>query len=107
MDHVWLGRVVTRRFVLGTATCAPLAARSAEAPAGDPVIVGVSGPLTGQYAQYGADWKRGFDLAMSDVNAAGGIGGLVIWRSSFQDTPVAIRARRWRSRRNSSPIRAL
>jgi branched-chain amino acid transport system substrate-binding protein len=38
-------------------------------------VVGVSGPLTGQYAQYGADWRRGFDLALAEVNGSGGIGG--------------------------------
>jgi branched-chain amino acid transport system substrate-binding protein len=40
-----------------------------------PVVVGVSGPLTGQYAQYGADWQRGFDLALEEINARAGIGG--------------------------------
>jgi len=41
----------------------------------EPVLVGVSGPLTGQYAQYGAQWKRGFDLALDEINASGGING--------------------------------
>ena len=44
-------------------------------PGKPPVVVGVSGPLTGQYAQYGAQWKRGFDLAAEEVNATGGIAG--------------------------------
>ncbi len=35
----------------------------------------MSGPLTGQYAQYGADWKRGFDLALDQVNGSGAIKG--------------------------------
>jgi branched-chain amino acid transport system substrate-binding protein len=38
---------------------------------GEPVTIGVSGPLTGQNAQYGAQWKRGFDLALDQVNAKG------------------------------------
>ena len=41
------------------------------ARAADPVWAGVSGPLTGPNAQYGAQWKRGFDLALDGVNAAG------------------------------------
>ena len=46
------------------------------APAtGEPVWFGVSGPLTGQNAQYGAQWKAGFDLALEDINAKGGIHG--------------------------------
>jgi branched-chain amino acid transport system substrate-binding protein len=43
--------------------------------AGDPVIIGVSGPLTGPNAQYGAQWKKGFDLALDEINKAGGIKG--------------------------------
>ena len=43
--------------------------------AGDPVTIGVSGPLTGQNAQYGAQWVKGFDLALGEINAAGGIKG--------------------------------
>jgi branched-chain amino acid transport system substrate-binding protein len=38
-------------------------------------IVGVSGPLTGQNAQYGAQWKKGFDLALEEINAKGGVKG--------------------------------
>jgi branched-chain amino acid transport system substrate-binding protein len=38
---------------------------------GEPVILGVSGPLTGQNAQYGAQWKKGFDLALEEVNKTG------------------------------------
>ena len=48
-------------------------------------MIGVSGPLTGQYAQYGADWKRGFDLALKEVNQAGGIDGRPV-AIDFQDT---------------------
>ncbi|CAN7774443.1 ABC transporter substrate-binding protein [Variovorax sp. LjRoot175] len=51
-------------------------ALSIAAPAaGEPVWFGVSGPLTGQNAQYGAQWKAGFDLALDDINANGGIHG--------------------------------
>ena len=53
---------------------APLAALAAPAT-GDPVWFGVSGPLTGQNAQYGAQWKAGFDLALEHINAQGGIHG--------------------------------
>jgi branched-chain amino acid transport system substrate-binding protein len=42
----------------------------------DPIVVGVSGPLTGPNAQYGAQWKQGFDLALDEINGAGGINGL-------------------------------
>ena len=73
--------MLRRRTLLAAAPLLPLTARAAEAP----VVVGVSGPLTGQYAQYGADWKRGFDLAVAEVNEAGGIAGRPV-EIDFQDT---------------------
>ncbi|SEC91430.1 amino acid/amide ABC transporter substrate-binding protein, HAAT family [Rhizobiales bacterium GAS188] len=57
-----------------TPVAMPSWARAEEA-SGDTVLVGVSGPLTGQYAQYGAQWKRGFDLAIDHANAQGGVKG--------------------------------
>jgi len=48
---------------------------AAAAPTGTPYLVGVSGPLTGQDAQYGEQWQRGFDLALEDINSTGGIKG--------------------------------
>jgi len=67
-----------RQFLLGsTALAALLAAGPAFAdPAkGEPIYIGVSGPLTGPNAQYGAQWKQGFDLALDEINGSGGIKG--------------------------------
>ena len=62
---------LTRRSLLAaTTTVLPLRAYAA-----DPVLAGVSGPLTGPNAQYGAQWKRGFDLALDGINGAGGVKG--------------------------------
>ncbi|WP_213954454.1 MULTISPECIES: ABC transporter substrate-binding protein [unclassified Variovorax] len=58
----------------GVILLAPMLASAAPAT-GEPVWFGVSGPLTGQNAQYGAQWKAGFDLALDDINAKGGIHG--------------------------------
>jgi len=70
---------------LALATLIALPGLTASAQAKDPVVIGVSGPLTGPQAQYGLAWKKGFDLALPEINAAGGIQGhpLVI---DFQDT---------------------
>lgn len=57
-------------IVAGTAV-----SRAALADASEPILLGVSGPLTGPNAQYGAQWKQGFDLALDEINAAGGING--------------------------------
>jgi branched-chain amino acid transport system substrate-binding protein len=48
-------------------------------------MVGVCGPLTGQYAQYGAQWKKGFDLALDEINASGGINGRLL-QYVFEDS---------------------
>jgi branched-chain amino acid transport system substrate-binding protein len=53
----------------------PAQPAAGQATAGEPIYIGVSGPLTGQNAQYGAQWKKGFDLALEEVNAQGGING--------------------------------
>ena len=49
--------------------------RAAFAEASEPIMLGVSGPLTGPNAQYGTQWKQGFDLALDEIQAAGGING--------------------------------
>ena len=62
---------LTRRLLLSEpAVLLPLPALAAE-----PILAGVSGPLTGPNAQYGAQWKRGFDLALDEINGAGGVTG--------------------------------
>jgi branched-chain amino acid transport system substrate-binding protein len=59
-----------RRTLLATAgSAALLKARTSRAA--DPIVAGVSGPLTGPNAQYGAQWKRGFDLALETINKTG------------------------------------
>ena len=53
-----------RRTLLAAAALLP----AIRAQAADPIVAGVSGPLTGPMAQYGAQWKRGFDLALDGLN---------------------------------------
>jgi len=52
---------------------------------GEPILIGVGGPLTGPNAQYGAQWKTGFDLALDEVNGKGGIRGRPL-RYIFEDS---------------------
>ena len=44
-------------------------------PAMADIVVGVAGPLTGQYAVFGVQMQHGADLAVKDINAKGGING--------------------------------
>ncbi len=53
---------------------APAAEGSSEA-AGDPIIIGVISPNTGALAAYGHGIVTGVDLAVKEINAAGGILG--------------------------------
>ena len=71
-----LGRS-SRRVSLAVAVLAATAAWTGAGAqtSGDPVVIGVSGPLTGPPAQYGSQWKQGFDLALGEINASGGIKG--------------------------------
>jgi branched-chain amino acid transport system substrate-binding protein len=63
--------VLSRRTLLAAAAAIP----AVRAYAAEPITAGVSGPRTGPNAQYGAQWKRGFDLALDAINGAGGVKG--------------------------------
>jgi branched-chain amino acid transport system substrate-binding protein len=66
----------TVRWLAGIVAVAVLSAFAVTpSRAADPIVLGVSGPLTGSNAQYGAQWKSGFDLALDQINGAGGIKG--------------------------------
>ena len=73
---------LTRRSLLAASAVATLPRR---AFAAEPVMAGISGPLTGPNAQYGAQWKRGFDLALDGINGAGGVKGRPL-AYDFQDS---------------------
>lgn len=82
--------MISRRNLLKSATAAVLLGGTtgtglAAEPAGEPIYLGVSGPLTGPNAQYGAQWKQGFDLALDQINGSGGIKGRPL-RYVFEDT---------------------
>jgi branched-chain amino acid transport system substrate-binding protein len=82
-ESVAIGR---RRVLLGGlgATAALMASRLASA-AGEPIVYGVSGPFSGDRAAYGAVWKKGMDMAVAEINAAGGIKGRPV-ELVYQDT---------------------
>jgi len=62
--------------IIGLAACSSgAAASSGDSSDTSPVYFGVSAATTGQYAQYGEQFKEAFDLAVEEVNADGGING--------------------------------
>lgn len=75
--------MLKRRALLAGAAALAGAGRAAAADA--PVFVGVSGPLTGPNAQYGAQWKASFDLAIAETKAAGGPAITYLFEDSQSD----------------------
>jgi branched-chain amino acid transport system substrate-binding protein len=56
------------------AAAAALAFSGGVASAQD-IVVGTAGPMTGQYAAFGEQMKRGAEMAVKDINAKGGVMG--------------------------------
>lgn len=52
---------------------------------GDPVVIGVSAPLTGNQAEYGKNWQEGAKIALDEINAEGGVHGRPL-EVDFQDS---------------------
>jgi branched-chain amino acid transport system substrate-binding protein len=59
-----LSRTALSRRTLLASTA--LLAAAGRAQAAEPILLAVSGPLTGSNAHYGAQWKDGFELALDD-----------------------------------------
>lgn len=51
---------------------------------GKELIIGASGPLTGNTASYGQAVQKGAQLAVDEINAAGGVNGITL-KLDFQD----------------------
>ena len=43
--------------------------------AGEPIYVGLSAPLTGNYSEYGTNWQKSIQIAVEKINAKGGVKG--------------------------------
>lgn len=66
--------VLAASAALGLTACSTASATGG-ASTNSTVYFGVSAAITGQYAQYGEQFKKAFDLAVEQVNAGGGING--------------------------------
>ena len=74
-------------MVLAMAACGGEPANNGgnDTPAATTVKIGGIGPLTGAYANYGLSEKNGAELAVKEINEAGGIAGKQI-ELSYQDS---------------------
>jgi len=55
-----------------------VAAGGASAQAKGEIVIAVAGPITGQYAAFGEQMKRGAEMAIADLNRVGGVNGMKI-----------------------------
>ena len=60
-----------KMMLLGAVASAALGAAAARAD----IVIATAGPMTGQYASFGAQMKAGAEQAVADLNAAGGVLG--------------------------------
>lgn len=76
--------ITRRKFLISAAAltgslildgCGSLFQSSSSSSSSGPIIFGVSGPFTGDNAEYGIVWKKGFSLALDEINGSGGIHG--------------------------------
>ena len=79
-----------RSFLLASLAAGAAGLTAGRSFADEPILVGVSGPLTGPNAQYGAQWKDGFDLAVAQINAAGGPPIQYVFEDSQSDPRQAV-----------------
>lgn len=100
-------------FAVAAGGCPPAAAPpEPEAPAPVEVVIGLSAPLSGPAAEYGQDVLNGVDMAVNDINEAGGItidGQNYVFRVIYLDdaadpTMAVTNARRLRDVNNAIAI---
>lgn len=61
------------------------AATMATAAWADDIMVATAGPMTGQYASFGEQMRNGAELAVEEINAAGGVNGKMLKLSVGDD----------------------
>ncbi|MDX2375239.1 ABC transporter substrate-binding protein [Microbacterium sp. LRZ72] len=79
----WSAAAAATTMVL--AACAGDAGSGTPGASDEPIVFGVSGPLTGNQAEYGENWQEGFQIALEEINADGGIDGREV-ELDFQDS---------------------
>lgn len=86
MRHA-ISTLVVTLVILG-AVLAPTAARAVDGVTDDAVTIGVFGPITGPAAYVGLGGRDGMNLAIKEINAAGGINGRKL-RVFFEDDALS------------------
>ena len=74
-----------RRTLLASAALLAAATLAGGGAAQAQIKIGMAGPLTGEYAAFGAQMKAGADQAVADLNASGGVLGQKLQLESGDD----------------------
>jgi len=82
-----------RKLTLPLVAAFAAAALTASAARADELVVATAGPITGQYASFGEQMKRGAEMAVADINAAGGVLGKMLKLEVGDDACVPEQAR--------------
>ncbi len=80
--------------LLGASAIAVVTLVAGSAQAADPIKVGVVTPLSGSYAPIGKQVRWGAELAVKEINAAGGVNGRpfeLLFEDEEANPPVAVR----------------
>ena len=67
-----------RKFTIPLLAAAAASVLGLSAARADELVVATAGPMTGQYASFGEQMKRGAEMAIADINAAGGVLGKML-----------------------------
>jgi branched-chain amino acid transport system substrate-binding protein len=82
-----------RKLTLPLVAAFAAAALTASSAGAEDIVVATAGPITGQYASFGEQMKRGAELAIADINAAGGLLGNMLKLEVGDDACVPEQAR--------------
>jgi branched-chain amino acid transport system substrate-binding protein len=84
----WTGAVLA--LAVGTVvSTAPPASAASDAVQPKPGLIAVEGPMTGEQAATGIDMARGAELAVNQINAAGGVNGVKLTMIKVDDAATA------------------
>ncbi|MGH6926756.1 MAG: branched-chain amino acid ABC transporter substrate-binding protein, partial [Dongiaceae bacterium] len=82
-----------RKLTLPVVAALAATALTASAATAQDLVVATAGPITGQYASFGEQMKRGAEMAVADINAAGGLLGKMLKLEVGDDACVPQQAR--------------
>jgi branched-chain amino acid transport system substrate-binding protein len=82
-----------RKLALPLVAAFAAAALTTSAAKADEIVVATAGPITGQYASFGEQMKRGAEMAVADINAAGGLLGKMLRLEVGDDACIPEQAR--------------